>query len=270
MQTDRGANAVRALRIRPQRNRLTAGLVLPAILAAFMSAALPGSARAVDIWSPAAVVELFTSQGCSSCPPADKVLSELNSGHRILGLSMHVDYWDRLGWKDTFASPENTKRQWEYARALGERQVYTPQAVVNGQNHVVGSRKSNILSSIRSQDENDAGLSVPIVASVTDGVLHVRVDGAMTPDSTLYAVYFDPRRDVEVKRGENAGRTITYSNIVRRVEMLSMTGADGIDAEFKISDMEAKGYKGCALILQQTTGNGLPGAILGATVLSDL
>jgi len=235
-----------------------------------MSAALPGSARAVDIWSPAAVVELFTSQGCSSCPPADKVLSELNSGHRILGLSMHVDYWDRLGWKDTFASPENTKRQWEYARALGERQVYTPQAVVNGQNHVVGSRKSNILSSIRSQDENDAGLSVPIVASVTDGVLHVRVDGAMTPDSTLYAVYFDPRRDVEVKRGENAGRTITYSNIVRRVEMLGMTGADGIDAEFKISDMEAKGYKGCALILQQTTGNGLPGAILGATVLSDL
>ena len=245
---------------------------VPTMAAAMLSLplfAIP--AKAVEFSKPKAVVELFTSQGCSSCPSADKALREINSNGQILGLALHVDYWDRLGWKDTFASPENTERQWLYARALGERQVYTPQAVINGRSHLVGSRKGDILATANTFAKNGQGLEVDINLQKTGQAVKVSIaPGKTASDATLYVFYFNPQAEVNIKSGENAGRKITYSNIVGKVGMVGMVGADGLNTEFAFADMKQKGYKACALILQGKTADGNPGAIIGASVISDL
>ena len=113
------------------------------VAAAWM--ALAGVAAAGE----AVVVELFTSQGCSSCPPADRILGELAERDDVIALALHVDYWDYLGWKDEFASPQYTKRQRAYARAAGERTIYTPQMVIGGQDHVIGSRPMKVSQAIQ-------------------------------------------------------------------------------------------------------------------------
>lgn len=226
-------------------------------------------ARALEISHPDAVVELFTSQGCSSCPAADQVLRKFNAGDELLGLAFHVDYWDRLGWKDTFASPENTQRQWQYARSLGERQVYTPQAVINGRVHVVGSREKEIIDRARQFTRIDEGLFVPVEVSNGGDVLSVRI-GPLDQHATLYAVYFRPSAEVVIEQGENGGRTLAYSNIVGKMEMLGMAGNRGIEADFSITEMRRKGFGSCALILQANKEDGLPGPIIGATVVSGI
>lgn len=229
------------------------------------------TAKAIEFSKPKAVVELFTSQGCSSCPPADAALKQMNENGELLGLALHVDYWDRLGWKDTFASPENTERQWRYARALGERQVYTPQAVINGRTHLVGSRKVQILDTAYSYAKGAKGLVVDVNLEKTGDSVKVSIEKNETSSrATLYAFYFNPASEVSIKRGENAGKKIAYSNIVGKVEMVGMVGAGGFDSEFSIADMKQKGYAACALILQQKTKDGSPGAIIGASVISDL
>lgn len=230
-----------------------------------------GIANAIEFTKPKAVVELFTSQGCSSCPPADAALKQLNENGELLGLALHVDYWDRLGWKDTFASAENTDRQWRYARALGERQVYTPQAIINGRTHLVGSRKVQILDTAYGFSEDAKGLTVDINLQKIGDSVKVMIDQSETSNrATLYAFYFNPSAEVAIKRGENAGKKIAYSNVVGKVETVGMVGDGGFATEFAIADMKQKGYAACALILQTKSSDGGPGAIVGATVISDL
>jgi hypothetical protein len=242
-----------------------------ALLALALLAMSGTSVLALEFSKPKAVVELFTSQGCSSCPPADAVLKQFNAGDEILGLAMHVDYWDRLGWKDTFGSAENTERQWRYARSMGERQVYTPQAVVNGRKHVVGSKKTEIFNTATKFAGSGNGLTVPVNLEKIGETVRVSIPvNKSGKHTTLYAVYFTPSQAVEIKRGENAGKTISYSNIVGKVEMIGMAGADGMTTDFAIADIRQKGYKGCALILQEINSDGLPGPIIGASVIRDL
>lgn len=229
------------------------------------------SSHAVEFTKPKAVIELFTSQGCSSCPPADAALKQINSAHEVLGLAMHVDYWDRLGWKDTFASPEYTERQYRYAHSLRERQVYTPQAIINGRTHIVGSRKQDILDTVEKFDHTNKGMIVPVNLEQIGKIIRVSIPKTEPGrDATLYAFYFNPLEEVEITRGENAGRKLQYSNIVGKVEMIGMAGPNGMQAEFSIADMKQKGYEGCALVLQSKTSDGSPGPILGASVISDL
>src|SRR6201996_6803280 len=111
---------------------------------------------------PRAVVELFTSQGCSSCPPADKVIGELAKDPSIIALSMPIDYWDYLGWKDTLADAKFTARQKAYSKARGDREVYQPQAVVNGETHVIGSDRESIETAIGATNKTDGVMSVPV------------------------------------------------------------------------------------------------------------
>jgi hypothetical protein len=242
---------------------------LGAAILMFLAGTLPSNA--LEIIKPKAVVELFTSQGCSSCPPADAALKEFNSSDAILGLALHVDYWDRLGWPDTFGSAENTKRQWRYARSLGERQVYTPQAIVNGRTHLVGSRKAEIQETANRFSKDERGLSVPINITMNTDSISVSIPSTdVSRHATLYAFYFNPSEEVTIKRGENAGKTLRYTNIVRKVEMIGMVGAKDMAAAFSLADLEGKGFEGCALILQASTSGGNPGAILGASVLRGL
>ncbi len=164
------------------------------------------------------VVELFTSQGCSSCPPADKILAELTTRSDILPLALHVDYWDYIGWKDTFASPAYTKRQRGYAAAAKSRSIYTPQLVVGGVDHVIGAKPMKLAERIEEHRRLSPEVDLDLVAD--GGTLRVKAT-AKSPQSGKYSVvlvHFTPEATVEIRRGENAGRTITYHNIVTSME----------------------------------------------------
>jgi hypothetical protein len=224
-----------------------------------------------QIYQPDSVVELFTSQGCNSCPPADRVLAELAKRKDTLALAWHVDYWDYLGWKDIFASPENTRRQKAYARSFSKRGVYTPQAVINGRVDVVGSRGALVEQALAELAGTGKGLTVPIDARIENGMLKIRIENSgRARDATLWMVYFDKEREVTIKRGENRGRTLRYTNIVRAFEMIGMVRNQTLQTEFAIADIGRRGHDACALILQKTTEDGTPGPIIGAAFLNDL
>ena len=169
------------------------------------------SALGADAQHPA-VLELFQSQGCSSCPPANANLVELSRRPDVLALSFGVTYWDQLGWKDTFASPQYTARQWDYAHALHHREVWTPQMVVNGRADVVGTEKSEIEALLQRADR---GASGPAVA-ITPKAVSVGAGPAPSQPADVWLVRYEPRIvQVPIRRGENSGRTLPHKNVVR-------------------------------------------------------
>ena len=167
------------------------------------------------------LVELFTSQGCSSCPPADKFLHELAKRDDVVALSMHVDYWDYIGWKDSFASPKFTARQRAYARAGDRRMVYTPQMVINGADHVVGNRSLDVKDLINHHKAMQG--RVELMARRVGGRLSVEASAVpgTTGKATVLLFRFRPQSKVEITRGENAGRTLSYANVVTEMAVLA-------------------------------------------------
>lgn len=241
------------------------------LLSIFLAASSLSSANAVDIKQPSGVVEIFTSQGCYSCPPADKLVGKFSKTNDVLALSWHVDYWDYLGWKDSFASKVNTQRQYDYARALKERQVYTPQAVINGRSHAVGSNESDIKNALSKFGNSSRGMIVPIKASLNNKSLNIKIDDNVNSnDATLYMVFFNKEHKVKIKRGENGGKTLSYHNVVHGSQALGIVKADGFDMNYPVAEIKKLGFDGCALILQKLDANGNPAAIIGATVITDL
>jgi hypothetical protein len=209
------------------------------------------SAHAADPVHPT-VVELFQSQGCSSCPPANANVNALSQRGDVLALSFAVTYWDRLGWKDTFAKPQFTERQWQYARAMREQDVYTPQVVVNGRVAGVGAEAGEIEGLISRADRGATGPTV----TISSGSVEIGAAHAQAADVLL--VRYDPRTlEVPVRRGENAGKTLPHKNIVR--EIVRLGGWNGRPESFSLPANDPG--LGSA-ILVQTTGSG---PILAAT-----
>ena len=159
------------------------------------------------------VVELYTSQGCSSCPPADRVLGELSSMPNVIALAFHVDYWDSIGWRDRYSIPNAVERQRGYVETLGLSSAFTPQAVVDGRSSFVGSDKRQILDALA----DPIGETVPVKLTVSDGVLTVEVPERPDhkPHQVFVAAYL-PQATTPVGRGENSGRTLQEFNIVRQ------------------------------------------------------
>ena len=220
---------------------------------------------------PIAVVELFTSQGCSSCPAADKILADYAKRKDVLALSYHVDYWNYLGWKDTFSKAEFTDRQRRYAASFRRHGVYTPQAVVNGRDHAVGSRKGDIETLINGYVREGKAMSVAINTVREGGKIQVTTKADTDiGDATLWVVYFDKKRRVKIERGENRGRTITYHNVVRDVSMVGMMKQGKLDITLPLEEMKRQGAESCAIVLQKNTKFGTPGPILGATLIDNL
>lgn len=186
----------------------TAWLVIPWLAVAGAVAAQDGADRAP------VVVELFTSQGCSSCPAADALLAEMAGREDIIPLALHVDYWDYIGWADGFAQPRFTMRQKGYARAAGERRIYTPQMVVNGREDVVGSRPLKVAALIEKHADTPPKVALTLKREGDRLHIHARALDATRP-CVVYAVQYEPARDVMIERGENAGRSIRYTHIVR-------------------------------------------------------
>ena len=172
------------------------------------------------------VVELFTSEGCSSCPPADALLAELANRPDILALSFHVDYWDRLGWKDPYSSREATERQNHYATLLVLATVYTPQIVVDGKWQAVGSNRADVEQALGLARRNRSELPVTLV--LDHGQVHINLGPASDAASpTVLLIGFDRRRVTAVKRGENSGRTLAHVDVVRGIEEVARSGSAG-------------------------------------------
>jgi hypothetical protein len=243
---------------------MTSRVLFSVVATALGFVALP-SAKATE---PRAVVELFTSQGCSSCPAADKLLSELQSDPAFLPLSLAIDYWDYLGWKDTLALPGHTSRQRAYSQMRGDREIYTPQAVVNGVAQAIGSDRSGIENAVAQSYSNAAPLSVPVELTVTGERVSVNIPARK--DAAGGEVWLCPVTasvSVGIGRGENRGRTITYTNVVRRwIKLGTWTGKSEtftvpVDA-IKFDNIDA-----VAVILQSGSA-AQPGAIIGASLAS--
>ncbi len=240
------------------------------LLLQMAAAILAGSATlafAGDIKKPSGVVELFTSQGCSSCPPADAVLAELAEAGDVVALGYHVDYWDYLGWKDTLGSPENTARQYQYGKFFGDRSVYTPQAVINGRTHVNGAKREAVAGALADLEKSGDGLTVGVTVTRSGESIMIDTEGAPdgTGDAHLVLVHFEPMKPVVIERGENKGRTISYANPVTRVQAAGMWHGKAARFEFPQSEIAKKG--GCAVLLQSVSKDGLPGPIIGAAVI---
>jgi hypothetical protein len=167
---------------------------------------------------PRAVIELFTSQGCSSCPAADKLLGTLAQDSNLVALTLAVDYWDYLGWKDTLAISGHTKRQRAYAKVRDDRAVYTPQAVVNGITHALGSDRAAIERAIQHTRQVASPLTLPVTLAVADSKLTVNVAAGADQNASgeVWLCPITKSVPVVIGRGENHGRTVTYSNVVRR------------------------------------------------------
>jgi hypothetical protein len=219
---------------------------------------------------PRALVELFTSQGCSSCPPADELLGELAADPSLVALSLPIDYWDYLGWKDTLANPGHSSRQRAYARVRGDRDVYTPQVVVNGTIHVLGSDKAAIERAIAQTDRNAAVMSVPVQLSVADNGLNVKITGGKEHrGGEVWLCPLTKSAPVEIGRGENHGRTITYHDVVR--SWLKLGDYNGSDESFSVPLARVFGEQvfgdqvnAVAVMVQEGTKE-KPGIVLGTS-----
>ncbi|MCM2560987.1 DUF1223 domain-containing protein [Lutimaribacter sp. EGI FJ00015] len=168
------------------------------------------------------VVELFTSQGCSSCPPADKLLKELSARDDVIALALHVDYWDYIGWKDVFADPRFSARQKAYAVAGGRRSVYTPQMIIDGSDHVVGTHPMDVADLIGAHAERARPVQLNLSRN-SNGDLRIEAHAttAARTDFVVQLVRYLPEKTVEITRGENTGKRLTYSNIVDEWEQLA-------------------------------------------------
>jgi hypothetical protein len=231
------------------------------VVAAVLLAATATGAHA----GPRAVIELFTSQGCSSCPPADKLAGELRKDPRLVVVSLPVHYWDYLGWKDTLADPRHTARQKAYSRMRGDGDVYTPQVVVNGTIHALGSDRAAIERAVVTAHDGGAQLSVPVEVAVANGQVSVTVGkGNARPAGEIWLWGVASAVPVAIRRGENKGRTITYSNVVRRWIKLGDWAGPGTWT-VPLAQVKAKMVDSVAVIVQ--TGNtATPGAIRGAAI----
>ncbi|MEO1639459.1 MAG: DUF1223 domain-containing protein [Pseudomonadota bacterium] len=200
------------------------------------------------------VVELYTSQGCSSCPPADAMLHDLAKYDDVIALALHVDYWDYIGWKDSFGRPENTARQNAYARAANATTIYTPQMVINGLDHVVGSRPIQVMETVQAH----ANQPNPVEVEVTrrGNRVEITAETRARGNYTVQLVRYIPEETVDIRRGENAGRQLTYANIVTDWDVVDRwDGRDDLEISTPVS-----GDKPIVVIIQQSTNGPIVGA----------
>ena len=246
---------------------MTKTMKFSALLIAAALAFLPLSARADD---PKVVLELFTSQGCSSCPSADAYLGELAATRDdVVALSFHVDYWNYIGWEDRFATEETTTRQRDYGRSLGIAYIYTPQLVIDGRRHVVGSNKRAVKKAISvSKAAKSKGVPVALAAS-DSGRVTVKIGEASGYHgaATIWLISVDRKHTTSVDAGENRGRTLVNYNVVRDFRSIGRWTGNAMTLSLGPDELAsaAQGMgDGCAVLVQANRGRG---RILGADIV---
>jgi hypothetical protein len=235
---------------------MAAGLCVPGLQA---GAGAPAIKRPV-------VVELYTSQGCSSCLPADALLAKLTKRPDVLPLSLSVTYWDMLGWKDTLASENNTRRQKAYAATMGHGAVYTPQMIVDGTTDVVGSREGQVLSAIDARARDGDTDFVPVAVHETKDELHIGVgasqDRGAVP-ATVWLFHIKGQATVAIGGGENDGRTMTYHNVVGDLRAVGQWKGDPLTIDLPRAGLEGLPHDSVAVVVQR----GGYGHVVGAAML---
>lgn len=209
------------------------------------------------------VVELYTSQGCSSCPPADAFLGELTKQKNVLGLSFHVDYWDYIGWRDPYAKAAYSKRQKGYATAFKKSFVYTPQIVVHGVSETTGSDEYSVKGLVQ-QASAAPNVPIDIVRNDTGGLTVTVFAGKQPAQAAVWIALFDKEHVTKVKRGENRGRTIHNYNVVKHFEKIGEWRGDKIVLTIPAALLKTHKGDGCAILLQSAT----KGPILGAAAIA--
>ena len=216
------------------------------------------------------IIELFTSQGCSSCPPADALLNTYAQTEGVLALSLPVDYWDYIGWKDTLASPKNTERQRAYVKAFGRGPVYTPEAVINGVTDAVGSDQQAVDRALQISSKLLEDRRVPLSFSRQGASLIVSTGSAPTgtdvQEATIWLVVFKKSAEVNIKRGENSGKTISYSNVVREMTPIGVWNGKPSTIQLTMAAAMDPETEDSAVLLQE--GPSGAGAIVGAAWLN--
>jgi hypothetical protein len=239
---------------------LRRGLVVLALTVALAPVLLLGSASGALAAGNKIVVELFTSQGCSSCPPADALAGELAKRDDVLPLSFHVDYWDYLGWKDPFSGAENTNRQRDYRGKFGLRYVYTPQMVIGGAREAVGSHRGKVLRAI---EQVRSRPQVPMTIGHPDKKTALVTIAAGRPPAgaaTVWLFAYDKSHTTEIQRGENGGVQLTNTNVVRAIRPIGKWNGKKTEISVPITMLGIENQDGCAIVVQDRK----TGAILGA------
>jgi len=220
---------------------------------------------------PRAVVELFTSQGCSSCPPADKLLGELAKDPSVIALSMPIDYWDYLGWKDTLADARFSARQKAYSQMRGDRDVYTPQVVVNGSVHVIGSDRAGIESAIGATKKADGVMSVPVTMTLAGKQITVSVAASSKGPAAMHGEVWigsiSQAVPISISRGENSGRELTYYNVVRNLLKVGDWNGSPGNWTVPLENISREGVD-AAVVYVQDGNRDKPGPMLGAAYTS--
>ena len=252
-------------------NRMTRRRLLLALAVAGGAAALrPRAGRTAPEGMasrrPKVVVELFTSQGCNACPPADALMKELCQRHGVLGISYNIDIWDYLGWRDTLARPEFTRRQRMYAKALGATRVYTPQMIINGRRQVVGNAREKVLAAVAEETRGEGCQRVPLTLRHTRQALEIEI--GETPalagrEATLWLVTMRGTAAVKIARGENRGREITYHHVARRIVPAGMWHGKAMRLSLPREEIMTRQADMCAALLQLDTH----GPIIAAAAL---
>ncbi|MBK0326650.1 DUF1223 domain-containing protein [Rhodobacteraceae bacterium F11138] len=204
------------------------------------------------------VVELFTSQGCASCPPADRLLHKLSRRDDVIALALHVDYWDYIGWQDVFALPENATRQRAYARVAERHMIYTPQMIVNGQDDIVGVHAMELADLIAAHQALPR--AVDLDTSRADGRVSIRAKALAPLDGpvTVQLIRYTPTQRTEITRGENAGQVFDYANVVDDWQILQQwSGESALEV-----DLEIDGIRPVVVLIQEPG----PGPILAAAL----
>jgi hypothetical protein len=248
-----------------------AGLLLASCIVTPPAFAQSGAAQAAQAahagTEPRALLELFTSQGCSSCPAADRLLGELANDPTLVAVSVPIDYWDYLGWKDTLASPAHSARQRAYARMRGDRQVYTPQIVINGSAHVLGSDRPAIERVIAQTRRNAAIMALPLAMSISGGKLNVNAEPSREgrAGGEVWLCQIAKALPVKIGRGENHGRTVTYHNVVRHWLKLGEWTGKVSSWSVPVARIRTDDVDAAAVMIQDGTRE-KPGVILGAAI----
>ncbi|HXJ03335.1 MAG TPA: DUF1223 domain-containing protein [Micropepsaceae bacterium] len=212
------------------------------------------------------VVELFTSQGCSDCPAADRLVTELARRRDVIALSLPITYWDMLGWKDTYATDANTQRQKSYARAMSHSGVYTPQMIIDGRFDVVGNQRDRVMAALAARANDGLGeVSIPIDVGTASGRLEIAIPAAKTkikPVATIWVMRTLNQGAVNIGDGENRNRVLTYTNVVRDLQRAGEWTGEAMKIDLPLNLAKAK-HDGVAVILQARDY----GPVLGAAIL---
>ena len=232
---------------------LYAGIVA---LVGMATPAPPVQAQTTPLQSPT-VVELFTSQGCSSCPPADRILGELSTMPNVIALAFHVDYWNSLGWRDRFSLPIAVERQRGYVRAMQLASAFTPQAVIDGRSSAIGSDKRRILAAAANPIDD----AVPVVLVVSDGALTISLPEM--PARHKYAIFlaaYLPEASTSIARGENSGSTLQEFNIVREFRDLGSWSGHASDLHVPLQSLPSDASRVAVILQSENQGPIVGGA----------